>query len=181
MSAAGRRGRRWAAGLSAAVATGVVLAGCSTPAPEDSPDKPDAAVGIVDTSGVLDDGQKKAISESIGNDPSNPERPQINVFLESKVPDGVKPEDRALKVAGDWGVDGQNGNWNGVILYVAKDAGVVRIVVSNRLSKKLTPDEANQITSKDMRPMLEEGDIPGGVDAGVREIRAQIGATGGGI
>jgi uncharacterized protein len=76
-------------------------------------------------------------------------------------------------LANAWRI-GRNGNNDGVVLLVAPNERKVRIAVGYGLEKALTHEVCQQIIDSSMLPHFRQGDLPGGIEAGVDALIARL-------
>ncbi len=72
-----------------------------------------------------------------------------------------------------WGI-GQKNKDNGILIIVAPKERKVRIEVGRRLEPLLPDGRAGSIISNTILPMFRRGDFPGGIKAGVAEVKAVL-------
>ncbi|MGQ0559800.1 MAG: TPM domain-containing protein [Sphingosinicella sp.] len=87
--------------------------------------------------------------------------------------EGYPIEDYGYQLGRHWGI-GQRGANNGVILIVAPAERKTRIEVGYGLEPIVTDALSSQIINNDMVPRFRDGDFPGGINAGVEAIIAQL-------
>lgn len=86
---------------------------------------------------------------------------------------GENLEEFSIKVAEAWRI-GQKGTDNGAILLVAKEERKIRIEVGRGLEGVLTDLVSGRIIRNDIAPRFKEGDMDGGINAGVSSIMAVV-------
>lgn len=136
------------------------------------PSAPTADVAVVDETGTLTDTDIQTISATIDN-ANVDNRAQIAVYMTNEIPDGQDVETASLEVAREWGI-GSADDKNGVLLYIAKDDGELRIEVADASSEFLTDSEANRIVQNEIIPGFKNGDFAGGINDGVSKVRAEV-------
>ncbi len=83
---------------------------------------------------------------------------------------GVTIEDYGVQLGRHWGI-GQAGKDNGVLLIVAPNERKVRIEVGYGLEGVLPDALAGLIIQRRILPFFKKGDLPGGIRAGVEDIK----------
>lgn len=86
---------------------------------------------------------------------------------------GETLEDYSIKVAEAWRI-GQKKIDNGVILLIAKQERKIRIEVGRGLEGKLTDLVSGRIIRSEIAPRFKNGDVDGGIKAGVAAIMAVV-------
>lgn len=94
------------------------------------------------------------------------------------IPDlqGYPIEDYGYKLGRAWGVGLKDVN-NGAILLVAPNQRKVRVEVGRGMEPILTDALSSVIINRDIVPRFKAGDYPGGIDAGVDALAAQMRAS----
>lgn len=87
--------------------------------------------------------------------------------------EGEVIEDYAIRVAEQWKI-GSAKNDNGVILLIARDDRMMRLEVGYGLEGTLTDLRAKRVITDLITPRFKDGDIAGGVNAGIDAIGAAI-------
>lgn len=72
-----------------------------------------------------------------------------------------------------WGI-GRKGKDDGVVLLVAPNERRVRISVGYGLERRLTDDLCSQIIQHEILPHFRDGDLPGGIEAGVEALVSHL-------
>lgn len=126
---------------------------------------------VVDTAGLLDAGQKQALSQKL----EALEKASSRQLVVATVPDlqGYPPEDYGYKLGRAWGI-GQKGANNGVILLVAKNDHKVRIEAGYGLEPILTDAFNKDVIDEKIVPAFKAGDFPGGINAGADALIQQL-------
>jgi uncharacterized protein len=83
---------------------------------------------------------------------------------------GYEIEDFGYQLGRTWGI-GQKGKDNGVLLIVAPNERRVRIEVGRGLEPVMTDALSKLIIENAILPAFRRGDFPGGIRAGVRDIK----------
>jgi uncharacterized protein len=83
---------------------------------------------------------------------------------------GYTIEDFGYQLGRKWGI-GQKGKDNGILLIVAPSERKVRIEVGRRLEPLMTDALSKLIIENAILPAFRRGDFPGGIRAGVRDIK----------
>jgi uncharacterized protein len=83
---------------------------------------------------------------------------------------GYAIEDYGYQLGRKWGI-GQKGKDNGVLLIVAPNERKVRIEVGRGLEPVMTDAMSKLIIENAILPAFRRGDYPGGIRAGVRDIK----------
>lgn len=76
-------------------------------------------------------------------------------------------------LANRWGI-GRRGHDDGVVLLVAPDERKVRIAVGRGLAAVLTDALCQQIIDERMLPRFRQGDVAGGIDAGLAALITRL-------
>jgi uncharacterized protein len=123
---------------------------------------------IVDEAGLLNTGDRRALEQDLKalEDKSTD---QLVIFTTRSL-QGYPIEDFGYQLGRAWGI-GQQGKDNGVILLVAPTEHKVRIEVGRGLEPQLTDLMSKLIIENAILPAFRRGDFPGGIKAGVRDIR----------
>ena len=79
----------------------------------------------------------------------------------------------ATNLSNDWGI-GREGQNDGILVLVAPNERKVRVAVGLGLEKTLTNDVCKQIIDENMLPRFRNGDLPGGIEAGVDSLIARL-------
>ena len=86
---------------------------------------------------------------------------------------GYPIEDYGYRLGRAWGI-GQKGKDNGVILLVAPSEHKVRIEVGYGLTPYITDILSGRIIRDSITPKFKQGDMAGGIEAGVNDILGQL-------
>jgi uncharacterized protein len=79
----------------------------------------------------------------------------------------------ARDLGNSWGI-GRKGFDDGVVVLVAPNERKVRIAVGYGLERRLTPGLCQQIIDQQMLPRFRQGDLPAGIEAGVKAVIARL-------
>jgi uncharacterized protein len=90
--------------------------------------------------------------------------------------EGEDLEDFTLRVAETWKL-GQAEEDNGALLFFARDDRKMRLEVGYGLEPTLTDALSRRILDEVIRPRFQQGDFPGGIEAGVEAIGAVVGGN----
>ena len=77
-------------------------------------------------------------------------------------------------LANAWGI-GQRGQDDGIVLLIAPNEHQARIAVGRGMKTRLPDAVCAEIMEQAIIPPIKAGDLPGGIDAGVAAIIAEIG------
>jgi uncharacterized protein len=133
---------------------------------------PKLSARVTDLTGTLSTQQVQALESKLAAFEAK-KGSQIAVLI---VPT-TQPEDIAefgIKVADLWRI-GRKGIDDGLILIVAKNDHTLRIEVGYGLEGVIPDAIAKRITSETIKPFFKNGDIAGGIDAGVNQVMGLIG------
>jgi uncharacterized protein len=119
---------------------------------------------VTDNAGVLDAARAKALNEKLAQF-ERETSDQVLVYVDRDLPAETTIEDLGSQAIHQWGV-GQKGKDNGAILFLFTDARKMRIEVGYGLEEKLTDAKAKRITSTVIKPLLQQKDPTGAVEAG---------------
>lgn len=84
--------------------------------------------------------------------------------------DGNSLEDAGLKILRDWGIGGQAGSDNGILILIVKNDRKVRIEVGYGLEGAVSDLTASSIIENEITPNFREGNYYRGLDAAVDAI-----------
>ena len=126
---------------------------------------------VVDEAAILSDADQSAITADLAALEEKSSDQLVVVTLKSL--QGFAIEDFGYRLGRFWKI-GQKGTNNGVLLIVAPTERKVRIEVGRGLEGDLTDALSKLIIEKAILPRFREGDFPGGIKAGVRDITAVI-------
>ena len=126
---------------------------------------------VVDAANLLSPEQEAALSaksEAL-------ETATTRQLVVATIPDlqGYPIEDYGYRLGREWKI-GQQGQNNGVLLIVAPNDRKMRIEVGYGLEPYLTDALSSVIIREQMRPRFQQGDFPGGIEAGADAIIAQL-------
>jgi len=119
---------------------------------------------VTDNAGVLGEARVRALNEKLAQF-ERETSDQILVYVDRDLPPETTIEEMGAEAIHRWGV-GQKGKDNGAILFVFTDAKKMRIEVGYGLESTLTDAKSKRITSTVMKPLMQRGDVAGGVEAG---------------
>jgi uncharacterized protein len=125
---------------------------------------PKPARYVTDNAGVLGDARVSALNEKLAQferDTSN----QVLIYVDRDLPPDTTIEEMGAEAIRKWGV-GQKGKDNGAILFVFTGAKKMRIEVGYGLESTLTDAKSKRITNTVMKPLMQRGDLAGGIEAG---------------
>jgi uncharacterized protein len=129
---------------------------------------------VVDEVGVLSPAQKAALeARSAAFEQSSSDQIVVAVVASLQ---GYEIEEYGYRLLRHWQL-GQAGLNNGVLLIVAPNERKMRIEVGYGLEGVLPDIIAGQIIREDMVPKFRDGDLPGGIDAGVTGIERALSAS----
>ena len=126
---------------------------------------------VVDSADLLTPAEESALSQKL----EALEQASSRQLVVATVPDlqGYPIEDYGYKLGRAWGI-GQKGTNNGAILLVAKNDRKVRIEAGYGLEPILTDAFSSQVIQDKIVPAFKNNDYPGGINAGVDAIIAQL-------
>lgn len=144
----------------------------AAPAFAAAPDFPALTGRVVDAADVLPPATEQAIEARL----AAVEQATGHQLVVATVPSlGGRPiEDFGYQLGRSWGI-GSKDKDDGAILLVAPNDRKVRIEVGYGLEPVLTDAMAGLIIRERILPAFRDGDLPGGVEAGVDAIAEQIG------
>lgn len=148
------------------VLAAAVLAAAAHAAQPPLPPKP--ADFVLDEAGVFSPAQRRSLIaelEQFERDTSN----QVVVAVIPRVPDGYVMEDFTQRTAEAWGV-GRKEHDNGIVLFVFPASRELRIEVGYGLEGAVPDALANGIIQDEIIPLFRQGDMPGGIERGVRAL-----------
>jgi uncharacterized protein len=151
----------------------ILLMGFAAPAVAEPP-IPTLTGRVIDQAGILDASTVATISERLAGLESSTGIQLVVVTL----PDlkGYVIEDWGLALGRSWGI-GQAGKNNGLLLIVAPNDRELRIEVGYGLEGEIPDATANSIIQREIIPYFKQGDLNGGVRAGVEAILAALGGS----
>lgn len=141
------------------------------PAHAANPEFPTLSGRIVDTAGLLSAEQVRNLTIDLEALEEKSTDQLVVVTLPSL--QGYEIEEFGYKLGRHWGI-GQEGKDNGVLLIVAPKERKVRIEVGSGLEPILTDALTRLIIENGILPRFRNGDYPGGIRAGVRDIIAVL-------
>ncbi|WP_395020028.1 TPM domain-containing protein [Dongia sp.] len=149
----------------------ILLTGFVAPALADPP-IPSLTGRVVDQADILDASTVATITDRLAGLESSTGIQLVVVTL----PDlkGYVIEDWGLALGRGWGI-GQAGKNNGLLLIVAPNDRELRIEVGYGLEGQIPDATANSIIQREIIPYFKQGDMNGGVRAGVEAILAALG------
>lgn len=152
----------------------LLLANLSSMAGAESPELPALTGRVVDRADILSQSVETALSGKIEAH-ENATGDQIVIVT---LPDlmGRPIEDWGLMLGRGWGI-GQKGKDNGIVFLIAPKDRELRIEVGYGLEGRLPDATANTIIQSDVIPHFKQGDMEGGVTAGLDGILAALGGT----
>jgi uncharacterized protein len=126
---------------------------------------------VVDEAGLLSPADREALAEELQKldvETTN----QVVIYTTTSL-QGYTIEDFGYQLGRTWQI-GQKGKDNGVLLIVAPNQRQVRIEVGYGLEPRLTDLACKLIIENSILPAFRRGDYPGGIKAGVRDIRGLL-------
>jgi uncharacterized protein len=141
---------------------------CLATAANAEPKFPPLTGRIVDEANLLSPEDKRALEADL-KALEQKSTDQLVVYTTRSL-QGYEIEDIGYRVGRFWQI-GQKGKDNGVILIVAPTERKVRIEVGRGLEPQLTDALSRLIIENAIMPAFRRGDFPGGIKAGVRDIR----------
>lgn len=136
------------------------------------PPAPSLEQPVVDMTGTLTISDISQISKIIHNQDED-DYAQIAVLMVHNLPLGKSIEKASLDTARSWNIGSKNDK-NGVLLYIVKDDRELRIEVADGASPYLTDSESSRIIQDVITPYFKQGEYTKGIEAGVRNIRAEV-------
>lgn len=129
---------------------------------------------VVDRADILSAATEAALSAKI----EAHEKATSDQIVVVTLPDlmGRPIEDWGLMLGRGWGI-GQKGKDNGIVFLIAPNDRELRIEVGYGLEGSLPDATANEIIQSDVIPRFKQGDMEGGVTAGLDAILAALGGT----
>lgn len=140
----------------------------------ETPELPALTGRVVDRADIL----SASVEASLTAKMEAQEKATGNQIVIVTLPDlmGRPIEDWGLMLGRGWGI-GQKGKDNGIIFLIAPKDRELRIEVGYGLEGTLPDATANQIIQSDVIPRFKQGDMEGGVTAGLDSILATLGGT----
>lgn len=144
------------------------------PVHAEDPPLPALTGRIVDKADILSAGTEAALAAKI----EAHEKATTDQIVIVTLPDLMdRPiEDWGLMLGRSWGI-GQKGKDNGIVFLIAPKDRELRIEVGYGLEGSLPDATANKIIQADVIPHFKQGDLEGGVTAGLDAILAALGGT----
>ncbi|MDX2308610.1 MAG: TPM domain-containing protein [Hyphomicrobium sp.] len=161
------RASRIAAVAAAIVAVAILVCAANSAYAAD-PKFPPLTGRIVDGANLLSLEDEAAIETELATLEGKSSDQLVVVTLPSL--QGFTIEEFGYKLGRHWGI-GQKEQDNGVLLIVAPNERKVRIEVGQRLEPILTDGLSKIIVTNAVLPSFRRGDFPGGIKAGVRDIK----------
>ncbi|MEQ1696800.1 MAG: TPM domain-containing protein, partial [Hyphomicrobiaceae bacterium] len=132
---------------------------------------PELTGRVVDQAGLLTASQRAALESDLAAFEAT-STDQIVVVTTPSL-QGYPIDEFGYQLGRKWGI-GQKNKDNGILVIVAPNDRKVRIEVGRRLEPLLPDGRAGSIISNTILPMFRRGDFPGGIKAGVAEIKAVL-------
>jgi len=132
---------------------------------------PPATAHVIDQTGSLDAMQSAALEGRLSAFEREHGAQVVVLIVPTTAPETI--EQFGIRVAEQWRL-GRQGVDDGVIVLVALQDRAARIEVGYGLEGVLTDAASHRILAEDMAPRLREGDIAGGVSAGVDRILSTL-------
>lgn len=157
--------------VAAVILSAIVL---TRPAYADTMDLPALTGRVVDRANILSASVEEALSAKI----EAHEKATTDQIVIVTLPDlmGRSIEDWGLMLGRGWGI-GQKGKDNGIVFLIAPNDRELRIELGYGLEGTLPDATANEIIQSDVIPHFKQGDMEGGVTAGLDAILAVLGGT----
>jgi uncharacterized protein len=140
----------------------------------ETPELPALTGRVVDRANILSQAVESALSAKI----EAHEKATSDQIVVVTLPDlmGRPIEDWGLMLGRGWGI-GQKGKDNGIVFLIAPNDRELRIEVGYGLEGSLPDATANTIIQSDVIPRFKQGDLEGGVTAGLDSILAALGGN----
>ncbi|GBE43634.1 hypothetical protein BMS3Bbin10_01714 [bacterium BMS3Bbin10] len=142
-----------------------------TGAPAAQPVFPELTGRVVDNANLLSAADESQLVSDLEAHEAKSTDQVVVVTLPSL--QGYEIEEFGYQLGRHWGI-GQKGKDNGVLLIVAPKERKVRIEVGRRLEPLLTDALSKLIIENGILPRFRDGDVAGGIKAGVRDILAVL-------
>jgi uncharacterized protein len=152
----------------------VIVALLCAPAFAEDPPLPPLTGRVVDRAEILSDATEAALSAKIEAHETATSDQIVVVTLPDLM--GRPIEDWGLMLGRGWGI-GQAGKNNGIVFLVAPNDRELRIEVGYGLEGSLPDATAHAIIENDVIPRFKQGDMEGGVTAGLDAILAALGGS----
>jgi uncharacterized protein len=146
----------------------LAMLGAALSAASAEPQFPELTGQIVDEAGLLNGQDYAAILEQL-KALESASTDQLAVVTVKSL-QGYPIEDFGYQLGRKWGI-GQKGKDNGILLIVAPNERKVRIEVGRGLEPIMTDALSKLIIENAVLPAFKRGDMPGGIRAGVRDIK----------
>ena len=126
---------------------------------------------VVDAANVIPDAEEARLTEKL----AALEQQSRRQLVVATIPDlkGYDIADYGYQLGRSWGI-GQKGDDNGALLIVAPNERKLRIEVGYGLEPVLTDGMSFLIINNDIVPRFKQGDMAGGIEAGVDAIIRQL-------
>ncbi|MCB5424990.1 TPM domain-containing protein [Altererythrobacter sp. CC-YST694] len=147
----------------------MLLAGLSAPAQAALPPRPTGPV--YDGANLIPDQQEAALDTRLREYNAKTGNAVIVATVPSLDGDAIEPY--ATKLYETWGIGGAERD-TGVLLLVAPNERKVRIEVGYGLTPYITDILSGRIIRNDITPRFKDGDMAGGIEAGVNAIVTQL-------
>jgi len=138
---------------------------------------PERTGRVTDQAGILDTGTAGAIAAQLDELQRQTGDEVVVVTLKSL--EGVSIETWGNLLGENWRVGRSGGRDSGVLLIVAPNDRKVRIAVGYGLGNRISDQIAEAIIADHILPYFRQGDLAGGVKAGVNSILLQLDRQGG--
>ncbi len=135
------------------------------------PTYPELTGRVVDQAGLLTPADRAALDADLAAFETKSTDQIVVVTVRSL--EGYPIDEYGTGLGRKWGI-GQKGKDNGVLILVAPTERKVRIDVGRRLEPLLPDGRAGTIIRQTILPMFRRGDFPGGIKAGVAEVKAVL-------
>jgi uncharacterized protein len=132
---------------------------------------PELTGRVVDQANLLDPGQEAALTARLEALERQSSRQLVVVTISSL--EGYEISDYGYRLGRHWNIGQRTAN-NGVLLIIALSDRKMRIEVGYGLESILTDALSDQIIREQIRPRFRADDYPGGINAGVDAIIAQL-------
>lgn len=132
---------------------------------------PELTGRVVDQAGLLTASQRASLETDLAAFEAK-STDQIVVVTTPSL-QGYPIDEFGYQLGRKWGI-GQKNKDNGILFIVAPNERKVRIEVGRRLEPLLPDGRAGSIISNTILPMFRRGDFPGGIKAGVAEVKAVL-------
>lgn len=122
---------------------------------------------VIDLASTLSSQQQRALQQTLHTFKTRYGNQIIVLLIASTEPESI--EQYTLRVAERWQL-GHKKLEDGVLLVVATDARIPHIEIGDGLQSVLNDATRKRIISEQIIPYLEQGDINGGISAGIEQI-----------